>query len=151
MSLRFTFFWFAVIGWLSAGCERTPGIFAKPSEEIIGTWRYQKVEYRPEGQLYYMGQTARFKYDRISFNQNRTLSIVDTRTGNVQQGKWRIDRSYGNTATNEQTIDYLIMEIEERGDTITYVWEITFISYQKLSATEYLEDETWRYVLKSGN
>ncbi len=122
-----------------------------PEEKIIGTWMFDKVKFKPSGDITYTDFSNAYSNCTVTFNANWTLSAYDAKSNITAIGTWHIDwyTKYDENDDSETTIYVLIgtMDNPDLGIINDVYWDNLVVKNNKLSTNDEKDGGKYKYDL----
>lgn len=108
--------------------------------KIIGTWEFDEVKFKPEGNSGYSDYSDGFQGSTVTFKEGGVLEAYDKDLDTTASGFWYIDyyEEYDNEGDTRKTIYYMVgtLDIPEMGIQTDLLWDELSVSNKRLSAIE---------------
>ncbi|PHR29600.1 MAG: hypothetical protein COA38_11290 [Fluviicola sp.] len=138
---------------LSLSSCTASGSISNVEGKIIGTWEFDKVEFKPDGKSSYSDYSDGFQGSSMTFKEGGILEAYDKDLDTTASGFWYIDyyEEYDNDDDTKKTIYYMVgtLDIPELDIYTDLLWDELSVSNSKLNAIE--KDKKggrYRYKLK---
>ena len=138
---------------LSLSSCTASGSVSNVEGKIIGTWEFDKVEFKPDGKSSYSDYSDGFQGSSMTFKEGGVLEAYDKDLDTTASGFWYIDyyEEYDNEGDTKKTIYYMVgtLDIPELDIYNDLLWDELSVSNSKLNAIE--KDKKggrYRYKLK---
>ena len=138
---------------LSLSSCTASGSVSNVEGKIIGTWEFDKVEFKPDGKSSYSDYSDGFQGSSMTFKEGGILEAYDKDLDTTASGFWYIDyyEEYDNDDDTKKTIYYMVgtLDIPELDIYTDLLWDELSVSNSKLNAIE--KDKKggrYRYKLK---
>ncbi|MCJ8291015.1 MAG: hypothetical protein HRT58_14820 [Crocinitomicaceae bacterium] len=138
---------------LSLSSCTASGSISNVEGKIIGTWEFDKVEFKPDGKSSYSDYSDGFQGSSMTFKEGGILEAYDKDLDTTASGFWYIDyyEEYDNEDDTKKTIYYMVgtLDIPELDIYNDLLWDELSVSNSKLNAIE--KDKKggrYRYKLK---
>lgn len=129
------------------------GSISNVEAKIIGTWEFDEVKFRPDGDISYSDYSDGFQGSSVTFKEGGILEAYDRDLDTIASGFWYIDyyEEYDNEGDTKKTIYYMVgtLDIPELDIENDLFWDELSVSKSKLNAIE--KDKKggrYRYKLK---
>ena len=124
-------------------------ILNRKERRITGTWKFERVTFRQDWEIFPDNVLGFYEDDRITFHQDYTATYDDDSQRALFEGDWSIylERDVDDDRTifvDMQFYDHVNDEI------FSYFAEITFLTHRKMKMTVITNDGRYRYKLLKG-
>ena len=149
-SLKTTFITLLLIVPILTSCNKE-SFGNTPEEKIIGTWTFDKVKYKPDGDISYTDFSSGYNNCTITFQSDGVLIAYDAKTNDTAEGYWYIDWyiEYDDNDDTEKTIYVMIGNVSNTDMAINedLYWDNLSVRNSKVEGDEVKDNGKYKYTL----
>tara|TARA_Y100000385_G_scaffold285570_1_gene345724 strand:- start:1940 stop:2407 length:468 start_codon:yes stop_codon:yes gene_type:complete len=149
-SLKTAFILLLLVFPILSSCHKN-SFGTTPEQKIVGTWLFEKVKFKPKGNISYTDFTDAYVNCTVTFNDDWTLTAYDAKSDITAYGSWYIDwyTNYDEDDVTESTVYVLIgtMDNTSLGIINDVYWDELVVSNKKLTAIEEKDSGKYKYTM----
>lgn len=121
------------------------------NDKMTGDWHFEKVRLY-SGIFSFQNITNDYRDFILSFSVDGTFAQHQTRTGDIKNGSWKIDRTTVTNGENTTTVQTLVLSFDDpqHGFPDIHIWNDFQVTNRKMTGTEHRNGDVYYFTLRKG-